>query len=169
MALRSRTRLLLPVLLASACSLGVGAEPDQTADRLGVWVPDPTATILRAEQSGLHVPTFAIVADTGAWRTVWAQTWAEAAAPPHLPFEDFVLTSVLVLGLGDRVGSGYSVTIDSVVSYGSGQVLFATEIQPDQPCSGSPGPTSPVHMVRVPNHPPPMNYHVLPVRRPCAP
>jgi hypothetical protein len=168
MRLAHRLPLLLPALLMAACSLDPKFEPDHTPDRLGVWVPDPTATILRVEESGLRVPTFEIVTDTGSWHTVWTQAWAATAAPPPVPFEDFVLTSVLVVGLGDRVGTGYSVTIDSVVSYTSSQVLFATEIQPMRPCSGSSEITAPLHMVRVPNHPPPMDRRVAVVRTPCA-
>jgi hypothetical protein len=168
MYLPSRTLLLLPVWLTAACSLGSHFQSDSTVDRLGVWVPEPAATILRAEESSLHVPTFAIVVDTNAWRSIWTQAWADTAAPPRLPFEDFVLTSVIVLGLGDRVGTGYSVTIDSVVSYTSGQILFATESQPEHPCPG-PAFSAPVHMVRVINHPPPMEYRLARVRRPCPP
>ena len=162
-----RTTVLLPLALATACGIGAQFDGDPAEDRLGVWVPSPSATILRADTSSLHLPTFAIVVDTGSWRRIWNQAWTDTATRPSLPFEDFVLTSVLVLGLGDRVGPGYSVTIDSVVSYSSGQVLFATETQPLPGCAGT-STSAPVHMVRVINHPPPMEHRVAKVRRPCA-
>lgn len=164
----SRALLFLSLWLTPACSPGGQLQPDTTVDRLGVWVPAPSATILHAEESSLHFPTFTIVIDTSAWERIWTQTWAGIATPPHLPFEDFVLTSVIVLGLGDRVGTGYSVTIDSVVSNVSGPILFATEVQPEHPCPG-PAFSAPVHMVRVVDHPPPMDYRVARVRRPCPP
>lgn len=159
---------LLPLALAAACSLGSQLDGDPGEDRLGVWVPPPSATILHADTSSLHQPTFAIVVDTSTWRSIWNQAWLETATPPSLPFEDFVLTSVLVLGLGDRVGPGYSVTIDSVVSYSSGQVMFATETQPLPGCVGTAA-SAPVHMVRMINHPPSMEQRVAKVRRPCIP
>lgn len=167
MRFQSRLWLLFIPLLTAGCSLDTEFEPDRVPDRLGVWVPEPTATILRVAESSLRVPVFAIVVDSGAWRQIWTEAWAGTAAIPLLPFEDFVLTSVLVVGLGDRVGTGYSVSIDSVVSYTGGQVLFATETQPQHQCSGSAASTAPVHMVRVPNHPPPMDYRLRIVRRPC--
>jgi hypothetical protein len=160
--------VLLPAWLAAACSHGSQLQPDTTVDRLGVWAPGPSATILHAEASSLHFPTFEIVIDTGAWRRIWSEAWADTATPPGLPYTDFVLSSVIVLGLGDRVGTGYSVTIDSVVSYKSGPILFATEVQPEQPCPGPPL-SAPLHMVRVIDHPPPMDYRVARVRRPCPP
>ncbi len=168
MQLRRRISLLPLLALAAACGAGSQLEEDPPVDRQGVWVPTPGATILQAEQSSLHIPTFAVVVDTGAWRRIWAQAWTDAPAPPHLPFEDFVLTSVIVLGLGDRIGPGYAVTIDSVVSYRSRQVLFATETQPLPGCTGA-AVSAPVHMVRIINHPPPMEYRVAKVRQPCLP
>lgn len=168
MQLHRRSPLLLSLALAAGCGAGSQFEGNPDVDRLGVWVPSPSATILRTDQSSLHVPTFAIVVDTGAWRRIWVQAWTDSVAPPRLPFEDFVLTSVIVLGIGDRVGPGYSVTIDSVVSYNSGQVLFATETQPLPGCAVTPA-SAPVHMVRVINHPPPMEYRIAKVRQPCLP
>lgn len=167
--MRLQCRLWLPfiALLTAGCSPDTRFEPDRVPDRLGAWLPEPSATILRVTESSLRVPTFAIVVDSGAWRQIWTEAWAGAAAMPRLPFEDFVLTSVLVVGLGERVGTGYSVSIDSVVSYTGGQVLFATETQPEHTCQGSAGSTAPVHMVRVPNHPPPMDYRLRVVRGRC--
>lgn len=168
MQLRRRIPLLLPLSLGAACGVGSQFDAGPNVDRLGAWVPTPGATILQAEQSSLHIPTFAIVVDTGAWRRIWVQAWTDSPAPPHLPFEDFVLTSVIVLGIGDRVGPGYAVTIDSVVSYSSRQVLFATETQPLPGCAGA-AVSAPVHMIRIINHPPPMEYRVAKVRQPCLP
>lgn len=162
-------RLGLPLLAAAACATDVQFQTGGIPDRLGAWVPAPTATILQSPESGLHAPTIAVVVDTGAWRALWSKTWAGTPVPPPLPNIDFVLTSVLVVGLGDRAGLGYSVTIDSVVSYSSGPVLFATTIQPGIQCPFSPGPSAPVHMVWVPEHPPVMDYRMATVRGPCPP
>jgi hypothetical protein len=165
-----RTPALAVLLLAGGCTAD-SQDPGSgnTPDRLGVWVPEPGTTILQSEQSSLHVPTFAVVVDTGTWRSIWSRTWADVSSTPNLPFEDFVLTSVFVLGLGDRAGAGYSVTIDSLVSYSSGQILYATEYKPVPPCPGPALLTAPVHMVRVPNHPPLMEHRISVVPRHCPP
>jgi hypothetical protein len=163
-------RLGLPLLLLAGCATEIQLQPDRIADRLGAWVPGPTATILQSQESGLHAPTIALVADTGAWRALWVKTWAGTPVLPPLPNIDFVLSSVLIVGLGDRAGLGYAVTIDSVVSYSSGPVLYATTTQPGSQCQFSPGLSAPVHMVWVPEHPPAaMDYRMATVRGPCPP
>lgn len=154
------------LLLLAACSGSTGPAPPPTVERLGVWRPGPASTILHESQSALHYPTFAIVVDTAAWGQLWSRTWAESPAVPIRPNPDFVLSSVIALGLGDRVGTGYSVTIDSIVIYSGGPVLFATEVQPDHPCGGATL-SAPVHMVWVIDHPPLMETRVARVRRPC--
>ena len=165
-----RIAALALLLLIGGCAADSESPSNgNTPDRLGVYVPDPGTTIIQSEQSSLHAPTFAVVVDTGTWRSIWTQTWAEDNSVPVLPFEDFVLTSVFVLGLGDRTGRGYAVNIDSLVTYTSGQILFATEFKPVPPCPGPEVITAPVHMVRVPNHPPLMEHRISVVPRHCPP
>jgi hypothetical protein len=153
----------------AACASGSQFEPDGSPDRLGVWVVPPQATVLRTDVSGLHSPTFAVVSDTGAWRVLWNQTWAGAALVPPLPPLDFVLASVLVVGLGDRVGRGYSVSIDSVVTFVSGPLVYATALLPGTPCPTSPEISAPVHMVGIAEHPVGMDLRLTTVRGACPP
>jgi hypothetical protein len=157
------------LLLAVACGTDTRFEPDGSPDRLGVWVVPAQATVLRTDISGLHAPTFAVVADTGAWRRVWDQTWADASVVPPLPPLDFVLASVVVVGIGDRVGRGYSVSIDSVVTFTSGPVLYATASLPGTQCPPTPGLSAPVHMIGVAEHPTDLAWQVTTVRGACPP
>lgn len=167
MRLASCGILIAPLLLAAACDPTSPAPTSTTTiERLGAWVPGPASTILHTSQSSLRYPTFEIVTDTASWQRVWNQTWSDSPLAPRRPNLDFVLTSVIVLGLGNRVGPGYSVSIDSIVVYSGGPILFATEVQPDSPCAGT-ATSAPVHMVWIVDHPPPMEYRVARVRRPC--
>lgn len=155
------------LLLMTACDTGARFVPDDSPDRLGVWVVPPEATVLRTDVSALHSPTFTVVSDTGAWRALWNQTWAGAAMVPPLPSLDFVLASVLVVGLGDRVGRGYGVTVDSIVTFASGPVAYATASLPGTHCPRIPGVSAPVHMVGVAEHPVGMDWRVTTVRGAC--
>jgi hypothetical protein len=86
---------------------------------------------------------------------------------PLLPQIDFVLSSVIVVGLGKRMGPGYSVTIDSIVIHTTGSILFATAAQPGTQCDVSTGVSTPVHMVRFPGHPPIVDWRIAATRRDC--
>ncbi len=163
---RSLAAALVVVL---ACSDAATLAPQEGSDRLGAWIPDSSATILRTSTSQLDDPILAVVSTRPEWTTLWVQAWGNAQAAPPLPQVDFVLASVLVVALGKRAGPGYSVTIDSVVVHTSGAVLFATEIQAGANCTPPPGPTAPVHMVLAPGHPPVTDWQVGTTRRDCTP
>ena len=160
-------------VLSAALALAIGcedarqAEPLEVTDRLGAWAPDAAATILRTGLSQLDDPTFAVVADTGAWRTMWARAWYSEQLP-DLPPMDFVLSSVLVVGLGRRGASGYSVAIDSIVARTVGSTLYATETQPGSHCSRADSTSAPVHMVRAPGHPAVVEWRVGTVTHDCG-
>lgn len=162
--------LLLLATLAAAAGCGDGSQlaPRDTADRLGAWVPDAGATILRTAFSKLDDPTLAVVSYAATWRALWTQTWGGAQVSPALPQVDFVLSSVIVVGLGRRAGLGYSVSIDSIVVHTVGAVLFATETQPGAHCDASTGASAPVHMVLAPGHLPVIDWRVGTIRRDCG-
>jgi hypothetical protein len=108
-----------------------------------------------------------VVSDTGQWRTLWTEAWKTSPVFPSVPGFDFVTTSVVVVGLGWRAGPGYEVTIDSVVSYTTGAVLYATSLEPGAHCDISTGTSAPVHMVHAPDHPPVVEWRVSINRRDC--
>ena len=138
------------VLMALACGGSTPVEPATHADRLGVWVPAPSATILQSAQSSL-----------------WTETWGGADKAPPLPQLDFVTSAVVVIGVGRRAGPGYSVTIDSIVSFTGGAVAFATDSQPGARCNPLTGTSSPVHMAHMPGHPPIQEWRVSTNLRNC--
>jgi len=162
-------RLMLPALLAAAgCADESVSEPRDPSDRLGAWAPDPSATILRTALSKLDDPTLAVVSDPATWRALWTQAWGGSQVSPALPEIDFVLSSVVVVGLGKRAGLGYSVSIDSIVVHTVGSVLYATESLPGAHCDSSTGTSAPVHMVHAPGHLPIITWRVGTIRRDCA-
>ena len=132
--------------------------PD-TRTRTGAWAPSQGATILHASQSGLENPRLAVVGDRATWASIWSDAWRGSTEPP-LPEIDFVLSGVLVVGIGRRARADYSVTIDSVVTYTNGAALYATEIQPPAACQAPPGSSAPVHMVLMPGHPPVSDWRI---------
>lgn len=163
------SRGLLAVLWFTAgCAGDLQVAPREANDRLGSWVPAPSATILRTSLSSLENPTLVVVSYPAAWRTLWSEAWGGLQASPVLPAVDFVLSSVIVVGLGKRAGPGYSVTIDSIVVRTGGSMLHATEVQPGAHCDASGGSSAPVHMVQMPGHPPIISWFVETVRRDCG-
>src|SRR4030095_6286211 len=129
------------------------AQPQHSEIRLGVWVPNASETILRAEVTGLEDETMASVDTREDWETIWAKTWGGTPNPPSLPPIDFVLNSVVVAALGKRGGAGYSVSVDSVVTTTTGSVIYATTTSPGSRCNVTGPPSAPVHMVHFPGHP----------------
>jgi hypothetical protein len=156
------------LLIAAACDDVTRLAPQHTSDRLGVWVPEPGSTVLHTDQSKLGNPTLAIVSDPATWRALWTAAWGGMHAAPALPPVDFVLASVVVVGMGTRAGLGYAVTIDSIVAHTVGAVLYATETLPGAHCDISTSASAPVHMVHAPGHPPVVEWRVAPIRRDCA-
>jgi hypothetical protein len=154
--------------LAMGCADAPQFDLQAPSDRLGVWIADPGATILRTEQSTFANPTLTVVSDPATWLSLWSQAWGGPQASPALPALDFVLSSVIVVGLGKRTGQGYGVSIDSVVVRTVGAVLYGTESQPGAHCNASVGTFSPVQMVRYPGHPPIMEWRLEAIRRECA-
>jgi hypothetical protein len=82
---------------------------------------------------------------------------------------DFVLQSVIVVGLGRRGALGYTVTIDSVVTWPIGATLYATESRLPPSCVSADSGVVPVHMVLAPNHPPVNDWQVRTITRNCDP
>ena len=163
-------RRLVPIVLAisAACAESLPLDSEAAGDRLGVWIPGPDATLLSTPHSGLSNPTMAVVSSPAAWQTVWNSAWAGIAVSPALPAIDFVLSSVVVVGLGSRAGRTHSVTIDSIVQHISGAVLYATEWQVAASCDPAPGPSAALHMVHAPGHPPVRDWRVSIVGRGCG-
>jgi hypothetical protein len=165
-------RLGVAALLLGVAACGGAAAsfaPNDTGNRLGAWVPDSSATILHTSVSQLDDPTLSVVSTSAAWVSLWTQAWGGGQAVPPLPSVDFVLSSVIVVGLGKRAGPGYSVTIDSVVLHTVGAVLFATESQAGTNCAPLIGTSAAVHMVRAPGHFPVIDWQVSSIRQDCAP
>ncbi|MGH7560411.1 MAG: hypothetical protein ACRENB_05255 [Gemmatimonadales bacterium] len=152
----------------SACSDAPPAGPQDPHDRLGVWLPSSGVTFLHSPRSGLENPTLIVVSFPAAWQALWSQAWGGASAAPPLPEVDFVLSSVVVVGLGKRAGLGYFVTIDSIVTRTTGAVLYATESLPGANCQSA-GISAPVHMVHAPGHPPVVEWRMSMLRRDCPP
>jgi len=148
-------------LLLAGCSSDETTAPTGTQNnRTGSWTPTASATILRSSESGLDNPRLAVVGDRATWAEIWSETWKGAAEAPPLPEIDFVLSGVLVVGIGKRARPDYSVTIDSVVTYANGAALYATEIQPSASCQTTSGSSAPVHMVLMPGHPPVSDWRI---------
>lgn len=148
-------------LVLAGCSGDETEAPTGTQNnRTGSWTPAASATILRESASGLDNPRLAVVGDRSTWAEIWSDTWQGTGEAPPLPEIDFVLSGVLVVGLGKRARPDYSVTIDSVVTYTNGAALYATEIQPSAACASPGGSSAPVHMVLMPGHPPVNDWRI---------
>ena len=154
-------------LLLAGCSSQEVTLLGPQSNRTGSWTPTASATILRTSASGLENPRLAVVGDRATWVDIWTQTWRNVAQAPPMPEIDFVLSGVLVVGIGKRARPDHSVTIDSVVTYTNGATLYATEVQPGAACPTSGGSSAPVHLVLMPGHPPVNDWRIGMTVRSC--
>jgi hypothetical protein len=162
-------RLVAVLAIGAGCGGSAPLLPSESVrDRLGVWIPGPGATLLSTPFSSLDNPTMAVVSSPAAWLDLWTRAWTGISGSPALPPIDFVLSSVVVLGLGSRAGRTFSVTIDSIVQHIPGAVLYATEWQVGASCDLAAGLSAPLHMVHAPGHPPVIDWRVGMARRNCG-
>ena len=166
-ALVRRPAVIGAMLLAACGSGAVGPDLPKDYDRLESWTPGASFTVLQTGQSGLENQTLTVVSYPPAWQEMWNRAWAGHQPQPALPSIDFVLSSVVVVGLGRRSGTGYSVSIDSIVTRVSGATLYATTIEPGLNCGTGTAISSPVHMVNAPGHPPIVEWRISTTRRDC--
>ena len=68
--------LVLAALAVAGCGSGTSYDPQTSpSDRLGVWTPDPSATLLHTVFSKLDAPTLAFVESPAPWLSLWNQAW----------------------------------------------------------------------------------------------
>ena len=150
MAMRMRAALLACGLMAVTACRESGPTPPNLGVRVSSWVPDSAATLVHQVISGYTTATQTVVSDPDTWATVWARLFATMSPVPPRPAVDFGSDAVVLAAIGERPNGGFSVRVDSVITFGGGAKVFVTETSPGPMCITPQIVTQPVHVVRVP-------------------
>ena len=117
--------------------------------RVAGWVPDSAAVLAHEDYSGFGDSTRTVVTDAGSFSAIWAQLWSGFEPKPPQPPVDFSNDVVLVVALGGRPSGGYGITIDSVVGFSAGTVVYLTTAAPGRTCGVTDLFTQPAELVRL--------------------
>jgi len=123
--------------------------------------PDPAATEipiqrLRAEPyafeffSGLDESERLLIRNTAAWADVWSRIYARRGEKPALPTVDFAAETIVVVALGQRPSSGYSIIVKNASRAGGVTTVGVESLSPGPGCGGLTVLTHPVDIARIP-------------------
>jgi hypothetical protein len=162
-------------LVSTACialALGCGKAvlvPSEFGAREAKFVPDAAATLERRSYSGFTEPAQLVIGDVTAWTSAWDRLHATHTPQPGLPPVDFETQRVVLVALGTRANGGYSIEIDSIVTFQEGSAVFVTATQPGSNCFTTQALTQPVHAVLVAPIPPqPVTFQHRTVTQNCS-
>lgn len=90
-----------------------------------------------------------VVRDSAMWPVVWRRVIGGRKPAPPVPRVDFSTELVLVVAQGSRSSTGYSITIDSVVSEGQRMRAYVRSTAPGSGCLIGKAMTHPIHVSRI--------------------
>jgi hypothetical protein len=154
----------ISALLACQNSSQPGQNPGA---RESVWVPDPAATLASEYYSGFDEATQRVVGSGPEWMTAWAQLYSRLQPKPDVPVVNFLTQRVIIVGLGTKNSGGYSVRLDSLVTFENGTKVFTTALVPGDRCGVTAALTQPVFAVRVPTPVEPVTFEQQTVPQHC--
>ena len=139
---------LLAIVLVVGCQEAAGPPADVAALGSRVAV-EPTTILTHEYYSGLENEALAVITDSAAWASVWAQLYTGRQPQPPLPVVEFRTERVLLAALGQRATGGYDIQIDSVVQFRLGIVAYVRAVAPGDTCGTTSALTQPVSVVRL--------------------
>jgi hypothetical protein len=142
------------VLIVSALWAAIGCRVVSITDadlgrRVSAWQPDSVATVARRAYSGFHAPAQSVIADSASWSTAWERLYDGVRPKPPRPTVDFTTEVVVLAALGARPSGGYSIWIDSIVTFEAGAKVYVTALAPGSGCGVTLAFSQPVHLVRA--------------------
>src|SRR5262245_26001951 len=111
----------LAVALACAFVLAGCASPNTPDESGDVAIQRLSASNGSFESfNGLDTAESRVIRSTAEWASVWARIYQNRSPQPALPNIDFLNEQVVVVSLGTRPSSGYSIRIAGVSRRGNG-------------------------------------------------
>jgi hypothetical protein len=99
--------------------------------------------------SGFAQPTRRLVTNEAEWAATWATLHANVEPKPALPEIDFGSSVLVVVAMGSRPTSGYSVIVEDVRAHRGVFYVTVRERSPGPSCGAFQAITQPVHVVEV--------------------
>lgn len=132
-------------------------------ESLPVWRLEPV------ELSGLTEPTQRVIQDPVEFSALWARIYSHTHSLVPVPPVDFAREIVVVVGLGKKATTGYSLHIVNAVYGYPGTVVrvMVSLEEPGQNCAVSPLVSSPVAILRMNKPPVPVVFETYTHRLGC--
>ncbi len=104
---------------------------------------------LRGHWSGYEDPVRKVITDEETWAAAWDRIHAHVSPSPPAPSVDFGSSVIVLVAMGVRPTTGYSVTIQEVRRHEDRLLVTVTERSPGPRCRTGQALTAPVHAVQV--------------------
>jgi hypothetical protein len=120
------------------------------------------------DNSGLVDSVRAVVRDSAAWHSLWAEINRPFIPPPALPSIDFDRDIIVVAALGARPTGGYGIMIEGATEDSSGIEVSVVQSSPGHGCALSAARTEPVDLARISVTKRPVRFRERTVVVPCG-
>src|SRR5688500_1277034 len=126
--MRARSLPLLVLLIAAACG-DSGVEPVSVPEAATVVAADSIDGLFDwfRSNSGVEHRARYVVADAGAWTTLWQEITRKIGPPMPVPGVDFDRYTVIVASMGIRHQGGFQILIESVHQLGDDMYVVVDE------------------------------------------
>ena len=148
--MRVLSSCLVFVLLVSCRSVPAGHHDDSSVvGDQSSGSPIPVEILWQDALGRIRDEARLVVRDSAMWALVWRRVIGERRPGPSLPRVDFGTNLVLVVAQGSRSSTGYSITIDSVVSEGQRMRAYVRSSAPGAGCIVGRAVTHPIYVGRI--------------------
>jgi hypothetical protein len=135
-----RAWVLVCAVIVSACGQPTG--PDGQGEI-------PVQQIVSESNSGFDEPERRVIRDAIAWAIAWARIYENKSSTPLLPQIDFTHEQVVVVALGPRPSTGFSIHITGVSGSGNSIKVSFESQSPGPGCGVLTVMTQPVTVVKM--------------------
>jgi hypothetical protein len=142
--------LLATAFAAAHAAAGCSADPTAMHHPAAVAVKADDVVWVHDAPSGYREPTRTVIADVDSWAAAWDRLHEHTHPRPPLPVVDFTSHVLVLVALGHRPSTGYSVTVTEARAFAGAFYVTVVERSPDVTCAVVNAQTAPVHVVKVP-------------------
>ncbi|CAN5722221.1 hypothetical protein BH23GEM9_BH23GEM9_12820 [soil metagenome] len=137
--------------VTAATLLACGSEtsgPEMPSAATTVTMED--IVTLQTAWSGYESPARLLITSETQWAEAWARIYSNISPVPVRPAVDFSQNVIVLVAMGQRPTTGYSVNITETRVHGNSLYVRVTERLPGPSCGTGQALTAPVHAVQVP-------------------
>lgn len=152
---RGATILLLIGAITACAGDPVGLAPREAASLQAEEVIS-----IQTGWSGFAEPARVVLTDDEQWAAAWETLYQYQSPVPERPAVDFRSSVLVLVAMGTRPTTGYSVKVESVQHHAGVLYVAVRERSPGASCGTGQALTAPVHIVQVPREGATARFHV---------